>query len=204
MRTNTLWPQAGFTLFELMLTVALAALILALAIPNFMQFAANNRLSGAANDMLAAIHIARTEAIKRRVPTAMCFTTTPNATTPACDGTGKQGWVSWVDTDNDFVVDATNEPILARHVALASAVTVKTFPVTNSAYLGYMPTGFLRVSATDVTGAVICDKRGAGAMYSGGPSYARGLVISPTGRPSITRDVTTLASTDFLSGGACP
>lgn len=187
-----------------MFTVAIAALILGLAVPNMMEFAYNNRLTGAANDMLAAIQVARTEAIKRRVPTAMCFTTNPAATTPSCNGTGREGWISWVDADNDFVVDAADEPILARYEAVAGGVTVKTLPTGNAAYVGYMSTGFLRVAANDVTGVVICDKRGNVPMYSGGPSAARGLLISPTGRPSVTRASTTIAGADLLNGASCP
>jgi type IV fimbrial biogenesis protein FimT len=195
----------GVTLIELMFTVAVAAIIMGLAIPNMMQFARENRLTGAANDMLAAIHIARTEAVKRRLPTAMCFTTTPDATAPACDGTGEEGWISWVDADNDFVVDANeNETVLARHTALPNELTVKTFPAGNAAYMGYMGTGFPRVAANDVTGLVICDDRGTAVAVDGGPSAARGLLISTTGRPGVTRDKTVIESAALLNGGACP
>jgi type IV fimbrial biogenesis protein FimT len=195
---------AGFSLLELMFVITVAGIILGLAVPNMMQFAHNNRLSGAANDMLAAIHIARTEAIKRRIPTAVCFSKNPTADTPTCDGTGREGWVSWVDADNDFVVDALNEPVLARHEAVSDALTVMTFPAGNSAYFGYMPTGFLRPSATDITGLVICDKRGNVAPFSGAPSAARALLISNTGRPSITRVTATIAGTGLLDGSSCP
>ncbi|MEJ2346914.1 MAG: GspH/FimT family pseudopilin [Gammaproteobacteria bacterium] len=55
----------GFTLIELMVTVALAAILLTLAIPSFRTMVLNNRLVTAANAFVADASLARSEAIKR-------------------------------------------------------------------------------------------------------------------------------------------
>lgn len=55
---------AGFTLVELMVTLAVAAILLTVGVPSFRQLIISNRLTAAANDMVVAINVARSEAIK--------------------------------------------------------------------------------------------------------------------------------------------
>jgi prepilin-type N-terminal cleavage/methylation domain-containing protein len=112
----------GFTLFELMLVLAIAGVLIGIGAPGLSQFVRANQLTTAANDMLTAVHLARAESVKRRLPTRMCFSSDPSATTPACDGNGTQGWIVWVDdadpeasasADGNGAVEAA-EPILLR------------------------------------------------------------------------------------------
>jgi type IV fimbrial biogenesis protein FimT len=203
MRTG-MTAHRGFTLLELMLTITVAAVILGLGVPNLTQFIRNNRLTAAANDLLASIYVARTEAIKRRLPTRVCFTANPNATLPACDGTGMQGWISWVDTNNDGDAD-TGETILGRHAALPTTLTFISRPAGNTGYVAYRANGFSPPAADDLTGIVLCDQRGNQALYGGDISAARGVLISPTGRPRVTRSVAEIGTdSELLNGGSCP
>jgi len=55
---------AGFTLVELLLTLAVLGITLALAVPAMTQFIERNRLRSAAESLVADIHLARSEAIK--------------------------------------------------------------------------------------------------------------------------------------------
>lgn len=57
--------DSGFTLIELMVTLALAVILLTLAIPNLRTMIQNNRLVTAANSLVGDINLARSEAIKR-------------------------------------------------------------------------------------------------------------------------------------------
>lgn len=65
-------PAAGFTLVELMVTIAVAAILLAIAVPSFNRIINTNRLTTTANSMVNALHVARMEAIKRNGSVQFC------------------------------------------------------------------------------------------------------------------------------------
>lgn len=195
-----------------MLTIAVAGVILAIGVPNLRQFILNNRMTGVANDLLAATHMARTESIKRHAQMVMCFTSDATAATPVCDGDGRQGWVVFVDdndpavaeaTDNNGAIDAAGEAILARHGPIADGISVQSsLPAGNGGYVAYNAAGFLRpigALGAGVVSLVLCDSRGNSAAYGAANSTARGFVLSQTGRPSITRVVANIATL-----GGCP
>ena len=55
----------GFTLLELMVTIAVLAILTTIAIPNFRDLVQNNRVTTQANELVSALTFARTEAVKR-------------------------------------------------------------------------------------------------------------------------------------------
>ena len=73
-------PDQGFTLVELMITLAVAVILVIIAVPNFSSIIATNKLTTTANDIVAAINIARMEAIKRNGNTAFCSDSATNNT----------------------------------------------------------------------------------------------------------------------------
>ncbi|MFN3899031.1 MAG: GspH/FimT family pseudopilin [Alishewanella aestuarii] len=64
----------AFTLVELMVTVAVLAIIIGIAIPSFTEMLRQNTLRSQANELLGIMHYARTEAIKRRVNVSVQIT----------------------------------------------------------------------------------------------------------------------------------
>ncbi len=95
------WPvQAGFTLIELMVTIAVLAVIVAIAVPNLQQFAVRSQLSGLTTDFARDVARTRLEAISRNTCVKMCLSAnTSNAligTTPTCDASGSDWQPGWV------------------------------------------------------------------------------------------------------------
>lgn len=77
----------GFSLVELMVTIAVAAIVLSIATPSFTSIINSNRLSSAANEMVAAIQIARTEAVRLNRSITVC------SSANGLDCTGAGSWV---------------------------------------------------------------------------------------------------------------
>ena len=62
----------GFTLVELMITMAVAVVLIMIAVPSFKTMTLSNKLTTAANDLVGAINVARMEAIKSNSFTQLC------------------------------------------------------------------------------------------------------------------------------------
>jgi len=72
----------GFTLMELLVTLAVVAIVASLAVPSFQNMIATQRVRSAANDLVASLNFARSEAVKRNATVTM---------TPAAGG-WSDGW----------------------------------------------------------------------------------------------------------------
>ncbi|MEN9849777.1 MAG: hypothetical protein RL368_2517, partial [Pseudomonadota bacterium] len=58
--------QRAFTLTELMMTLAVAAILMAMALPNLRYTIFDNRMTAKTNELIGALNFARTESITRR------------------------------------------------------------------------------------------------------------------------------------------
>jgi len=102
---------AGFTLIELIITLAIAAILLTLAAPSFQTMLAKNRVAGLTNELSASLQLARSEAIKRGKTITVCKCADPTATTLACDTTDSASWTSgWLV----YIGTYTASPALAN------------------------------------------------------------------------------------------
>jgi type IV fimbrial biogenesis protein FimT len=192
----------GFTLMELMITLALAAVIFGLGVPAFRNFAQNGRLTGAANDMLVTIIAARNEAVRRQGIVSFCPSTTPASTTATCTGTATQGYISFVDVNGDCQRNGADEVI--ANMSIHSEVTSKK----NTTCISFGPSGFRRLIAGQPTTsrALYCDSRGLVRPFPASTdSVGRGVETLPTGRASVSRVYTEL--NNWNAGGnpvTCP
>ncbi|WP_018876564.1 GspH/FimT family pseudopilin [Thioalkalivibrio sp. ALE31] len=82
----------GFTLVELMITIAVAAILMAIAVPNFMNLRISNGLTTQANELVTGVSVARSEAIKRNRSVRFCRTSSETAT--QCAGSSGE-WTNW-------------------------------------------------------------------------------------------------------------
>jgi type IV fimbrial biogenesis protein FimT len=86
--------QQAFTLIELMVTLVVLAIVVAIGLPNFTTLINNNRSVTLGEEMVVAINLARAEAISRGGHVTLCAST--NGTT--CGGTWVGGWIVAVDS----------------------------------------------------------------------------------------------------------
>lgn len=94
----------GFTLIELMVTLAVGIFILAIGVPSFMNMMSSSRAAGYANDLVGALQVARSEAVKRGLEAALCASKDQSSCTGASDW--NKGWLVFRDDDGDGVPDA--------------------------------------------------------------------------------------------------
>lgn len=131
----------GFTLIELMVTVAVLAIVIAVAIPSFTTLVNNNRLTAQANELLAGLILARTEAIKQNQSMVFCHSV--NGT--ECSAVPVKGWQGWL-------VHGTidNTPLATGIIQSANMVVLSSKSVTDAVISGvgnsvrFTPQGLLR------------------------------------------------------------
>ncbi|RPI62346.1 MAG: prepilin-type N-terminal cleavage/methylation domain-containing protein [Lysobacterales bacterium] len=226
--------QHGFTLWELLMTLLVGGILLGIGVPNVMEFQRNGAMTAAANDLITAILMARTEAVKRQAPVGWCLTDDPMAATPVCSqasvaDSGTRGFIVWVDendnfdangariltdaTDGNVVVDA-GELVIRRTAAPGGRILMSV----SCGYASFTPSGVLRQVAAHCNPAapaaatpravLFCDDRGRRAS-SGNLSSARVVRIDRMGRANVlqeTVDVNTWI-TALAAGGVtatCP
>jgi type IV fimbrial biogenesis protein FimT len=181
--------QLAFTLMELMVVLSIAAVIMTIAVPSIQSFIRNNRMTGAANDVLTALAMARNESIKLQQPVAVCASANPKTADPACSvGTFTSGWIVWVDVNNNGLHD-NGERVVSAHDALPVSISTGG---NNSYLVSYAATGFAQSSPggrVTTTQIAMCDERHNTATL-GTLSAARAVTINPTGRARVTRDIT--------------
>ena len=98
----------GFTLVELLITILVAALLMALAIPAFHSFVENNRIAASTNQLVSALAVARSEAIHRRVNVTLCSST--DLANCANSASWETGWIAFTDRNGNGLVDALPLP----------------------------------------------------------------------------------------------
>jgi len=87
------YRQSGFTLVELMITVAVLAILLALALPSFQASIRSNRVATTSNELLGSLSLARTEAIRGLGAAGVCASDDGAACTATTDWAN--GWIVW-------------------------------------------------------------------------------------------------------------
>ena len=118
----------GVTLTEVMVVVAIVAILAMLAAPNFSAMIERNRINSAANEMLMALQLARSEAIRLNRTATLCPST--DGTTCTNNPAGwESGWIVFHDRDGDGNFDqgppaATADAVLRSWGALSPRLTL--------------------------------------------------------------------------------
>lgn len=113
----------GFSLIEVMITIAIIAILLAVASPSLSNVVLGNRLNSFANNLVASATLARSEAIKRNQQTRMCVSSNGTACTA---GGWEQGWIVTCKTTNNIDCDGVggNWLVLRHQVAATDGLRI--------------------------------------------------------------------------------
>lgn len=164
--------ERGYTLYELVMTLGLAALILGLGLPSLGRLVADNRLRAESDALFHAVHGARQASVTRRHVVTLC----PSRDGLACaDG---DAWsIGWIVFENRGASGHgrrdEGEPVLARHT-VAADVRIEA----NRSHFAFRSTVRRATNGT----LRVCDRSRRAAD--------RAVVISYTGRPRVAREDT--------------
>lgn len=127
--------QRGFTLVELMVTLAVVAIVALIAVPGMQGLVNNSRSTGMAGEMTASLQLARSEAIRRNSPVTVCGTA--DGTTCAAN----TSWGRWIVIGNDNAAGTTD---VIRDNTVTGSVQL-TGPDTG---IQFNPSGLIEAQAT--------------------------------------------------------
>ena len=155
----------GFTALELMVSMAIVAILLVTAVPSFKEYSWNLRMRTAMDSLQTDLTLARSRAISHNIQTIIC----PARDTNTCSGepNWQPGWIVFSDLNGDREKQE-GEPLLKR----ADALDILSISSSRSrSYLRFFPNGTSPGSNISIQ---FCDKRGA--------DKAGVITVSNTGR----------------------
>jgi len=164
--------QHGFTLIELLTALGVATILIAVAIPGMQSFQMNSRQTGAINELVSGMRIARNTAITTNTRVTVCASDDGDS----CGNVGwDEGWIAFVDLDGDRNLD--NDESILRAGAKVKGVTIKSGQFSN--VFVYRPNGRVMFANINQNSGqfMICDRRGA--------EHAKGISLDLSGRPRI-------------------
>lgn len=158
----------GFTLVELIITIAIASILITIAAPSYQSLVVQSRLSTQANQLATSFHYARSEAIKRGMRVTVCKSS--NGATCVDADSWQDGWIVFSDGGTTGTVDAGTDQLLRVFDGLKGSTLNGGSSFGN--FISYQPNGRSRNGTFS-----LCNS-----------SHGRSIVINISGRLSV-RDV---------------
>jgi type IV fimbrial biogenesis protein FimT len=142
----------GFTALELIVTMAVIAILLTTGVPAFRDYSWNLRMKVAMDNLRSDLNLARGKAISHNIQTVIC----PSINNDECSGQSawQDGWIVFSDLNADHRKQDT-EPLLKQAAAIAM-LNINSSRSRN--YLRFYPNGSAPGSNVSIT---FCDRRGA-------------------------------------------
>ena len=160
---------SGFTLIELMITVAIAGIAMAFAIPSLETYIKNDRLTAQINTLVSHLAYARNEAVTRSQQVGLCASDDASSVTPTCSGADwADGWILFVDSDGDSGFTVGEEVLRVQQTLTGN----NTLTSSGGNIVIYDNRGFSPNLAN--ASFSLCDDRGVANLKS--------ITISNTGR----------------------
>lgn len=188
---KNLISERGVTVIELAVAMVVLGILVAAAVPSFVQLLRDADRTTVLSELTAALNLARSEALGRGVPVSVCR----SADAATCSsGTWAQGWLVFVNTDNDVPaqVDAGEEILKARQQAQPAYTLTPNNNYAN--FITYRADG----SVNNIGRITYCDRRGV--------AEARAVLINMAGRVRLSRDLNGNGIDEDEAGNAltCP
>jgi len=161
--------QRGMTLIELVMALAVVAIVVSLASPSLGSLVNRNRIVAASNELVASINLARQNAVMQRAITSLC----PSTDGQRCTGANRwdEGWIVFRDPDNNRQPESQSDVL-----RVFSSLEGLHSDSAGRTRIRYFPTGF--ATGTNLT-IKLCDPQ-----Y---PDQSRAVIVSNSGRARVDR-----------------
>ncbi|MEH6592015.1 MAG: GspH/FimT family pseudopilin [Halioglobus sp.] len=177
-RTVSVSTIKGFTLLELMLVLAILALLFGLILPSMHSAIARNRLRMEASQLMSALNLARGEAVSRNGIVSLCPSDYAVSGVADCNGVYGDGWVVFTNHNGDAQIDEDSDVVIQAHHRLPAGyvLTNKAGNVEAGELISFLPDGSSRKNRT----LMFCNTR-----HTSIPSWS--VVVNSVGRPRLAR-----------------
>ncbi len=169
-KTHFAFRARGFSLVELVSTLAVGTALATTAIPTFDGLVAKTRMSAEVNDLISHLYLARSEAVKRFAPAVLC----PSANGSDCldDPEWHRGYILFADANNNGERDEDEELLKVRQ---GESTRLTALSSIYRKRISYRPNGM--AGGTNLT-VTFCDARNA--------TPPKAVIVSNTGRPRVS------------------
>ncbi len=169
LKASLSFRQLGFTLIELMMAIVIATVLMMVAVPSYVTFQQNAKLSDTVSNFISAANTTRANAMKQGLNTYML---------PNNAGTGwSSGWIVFADSNWNQVYDAGTDEVVLRHDSLSSDIILNIPNGSSfadaSPYLLFNGSGYPRLKSGGF---------GGGTINISNASRSSSIIIDPAGR----------------------
>ncbi|MFQ3264411.1 MAG: type IV fimbrial biogenesis protein FimT [Colwellia sp.] len=177
----------GFSLIELMVVIAISAIMISIAIPSLSDFSVKMRIDSEISQLNRLVLSARNSAITLEQNVITC-----PLESGVCTANWQNQLTTFIDNDNNGIFLAANDTLVKIKAANTSGDIITYAGQTS---INFSPTGVLSSIASQFTYCPISDN-----------SLARAIVLSPSGRTYVTTDANNDGKDEFRLGGnvVCP
>ena len=176
LKVHLMNKKEGFTLVEMMITLAIAAILLTMAVPSFQAFIENNRLATNANNLISMMQYTKYEAVKRNATVSLCAGDTTNGCVcnaqAGCDANWRNGYIVFNDPNSNCIVN-NGEQILRVDEGIRGDYTITATGCLTYRALGNLSTNNT-VNITFCTSRITADN-------------IRNIQVNPVGRPRVQK-----------------
>ena len=174
--------SSGFTLIELMITLAIAAILLTVAVPSLSAFRRNAELTSAANTFMAGLNTARSEAMKRG-RYAMVVPTNNGAN-------WNDGWIVFVDINRTQTYTESSDSVVVTQMALPTGISMTGVNTATGStpYVMFDPSGYSRDKSGGFGALTLTLARTEGTAAQQ-LDQTRRIIIASTGRVRMCKPI---------------
>ena len=188
---------SGFTLVELLITLFIVGILVSVGVPSLKSFMQSNQLVAATNELISAMHVARSEAIKANSRVTIC--SSDDGATCSGDSDWTDGWIVFIDANGDLagtgtVCSAPNTDCLLRiHDGFTDDQLTVSGKDANSADITSF-TFSSRGMPKNTAGASQSGNFSICSLDSGGSTIgSRAVVLSLSGRVRVSDNVAVIS-----------